>query len=130
MQDGCVDCESHSKRPVKALGRCSTHWRLEVRRRKQRTHESRVMKTYGLREGDYKVLYEFQGGRCALCRRATGASKRLAVDHCHALSGRASVRGLLCSTCNTILGHARDDAEYFKRAIAYLESPPARGVLR
>lgn len=88
------------------------------------------MKTYGLREGDYGALYEAQGGRCALCRRATGASKRLAVDHDHALSGRASVRGLLDSTCNTILGHARDDVEYFKRAIAYLESPPAREVLK
>jgi hypothetical protein len=91
-------------------------------RRKAAAHEKRVQNTYGLEKGEYAQLYEFQGGRCALCRRATGASKRLAVDHDHATG---AVRGLCCGVCNKwILGHARDSIEYFRRCIRYLTTTP------
>src|SRR4051812_12621786 len=83
--------------------RCRTHWRAEKLRRKASNHEKRVQEVYGLEKGQYAELYEFQGGHCALCRRATGASRKLSVDHDHA-TGR--VRGLLCRPCNTLLGHA------------------------
>lgn len=111
------------KRPVvpDSGGRCRTHWRKEVLRRKAANHEKRVQKVYGLREGEYGQLYEFQGGFCALCRRATGASRKLSVDHDHATG---EVRGLLCRPCNTMLGHARDKARFFLRAIIYLRRPP------
>lgn len=103
-------------------GRCMTHWRAEKLRRKANAHEKRVQQTYGLEKGEYARLYEFQGGRCALCRRATGASKRLAVDHDHATG---AVRGLCCGVCNKwILGHARDSVAYFRRCIRYLTTTP------
>ncbi|WP_234335952.1 endonuclease VII domain-containing protein [Streptomyces sp. NRRL S-920] len=92
------------------------------KRRKETAHELAVQNTYGLAPGDYDKLYRLQGGRCAICRRATGATRRLSVDHDHA-SG--AVRGLLCRPCNSMLGHARDDIEFFQRAIAYLILPPA-----
>lgn len=79
--------------------------------------------TYGLGEGDYQRLYEFQGGRCAGCRRATGAARRLAVDHHH---GTGEVRGLLCKPCNRMLGWYRDDPSTFLRLAQYLTDPPAR----
>lgn len=101
--------------------RCTTHWRAEVRRRKAESHEKRVQETYGLAKGEYAQLYEFQGGLCALCRRATGASRRLSVDHDHATG---AVRGLLCRPCNTLLGHARDKVEFFRRCLRYLTSTP------
>jgi hypothetical protein len=77
---------------------------------------------YGLDDGDYSRIYHFQNGRCFLCQRATGAARRLSVDHDHK-TGR--VRGLLCRPCNDILGHARDDVEFFRRAVSYLQLPPA-----
>ena len=81
------------------------------------------MKVYGISAEEYWEIYEFQGGRCAMCRRATGASKKLSVDHCHATG---VVRGLLCLPCNrNVLGHAQDEVEFFERAIDYLNSPPA-----
>lgn len=101
--------------------RCRTHWRAEKLRRKAETHEKRVVETYGLQKGEYAQLYEFQGGKCALCRRATGASRKLSVDHDHATG---LVRGLLCRPCNTMLGHARDKALFFLRCILYLRRPP------
>lgn len=82
----------------------------------------------------YERLYEAQGGVCALCRRATGRTKRLAVDHDHTCcAGKEScgrcVRGLLCGPCNDVLAVARDSADYFLGAIAYLAQPPAKAVI-
>jgi hypothetical protein len=40
------------------------------------------------------------------------------------------VRGLLCTICNAkILGHARDDVDFFYRAIEYLTNPPAVAII-
>jgi hypothetical protein len=122
----CKDCEPGSKRPAPNPGpRCQTHHRAEKKRRSKVNHERMVQKTYGLGPGDYDRLYALQGGRCAICPRATGASKRLAVDHDHKTG---LPRGLLCSVCNRMLGHARDDAEFFERAREYLISPPAQNL--
>jgi hypothetical protein len=48
---------------------------------------------YGLSNADYEVLFQRQGGKCALCKETA----RLEVDHDHE-TGR--VRGLLCHSCN------------------------------
>lgn len=103
-------------------GRCASHWREERQRQKDAAHEKRVGRVYGLQPGQYKLLYDFQGGRCAICTRATGASRRLSVDHDHD-SGK--VRGLLCRPCNSLLGHLRDDLGAAYRIAQYLKSPPA-----
>jgi hypothetical protein len=81
------------------------------------------MQVYGISGDEYWRLYRYQLGKCFICQRATGARKRLSVDHCHATG---IVRGLLCTTCNSkVLGHARDDIEFFERCIDYLTEPPA-----
>jgi hypothetical protein len=104
---GCKDCLRETggagrKRPAPHPGpRCATHWRAELRRRKAAAHGRRTTAVYSLQPADYARLFEHQGRRCAICRRATGATKRLAVDHDHtccpgpASCGRC-VRGLLC----------------------------------
>ena len=127
----CKDCLSEgvtTKRPAPHPGpRCKTHHRAEVKRRREAAWEKRMLATYGITADEYWAIYEAQGGRCYICRRATGKAKKLAVDHDH-LTGE--VRGLLDLRCNrNVLGHSRDDVEFFKRAIEYLENPPARAVI-
>lgn len=98
---------------------------------KVHTEDQRAQKVYNLEPGMYARLYQSQGGVCYICRRATGATRSLAVDHDHSCCPGAGscgscVRGLLCKGCNyKILGHLRDDVEALQRAISYLESPPA-----
>ncbi len=125
----------HRKRPAPHPGpRCTTCHRAELKRRREASAASRRQGVYGVTPEAYEALREAQGGRCAICRRATGASKRLAVDHDHlcmeehpAKQGcTRCVRGLLCSPCNRMLGHLRDDVNAFRRAIAYLMSRPLR----
>jgi hypothetical protein len=133
----CKDCLPGGSRPAPYPGpRCATHDREFKRSKKDRSRDSYLRRTYGISEDEYNALKAYQGGRCFICRRATGASKNLAVDHdhrhCPGKTGcRECVRGLLCSTCNQkVLGHLRDDIEAFRRVISYLENPPAQEVLR
>jgi hypothetical protein len=89
---------------------------------------------YGITVTDYAELLAKQGFTCAICQRATGKTRRLAVDHDHAQAvddGHDEttgcpkcVRGLLCKPCNRLLGHVRDDPETLRRAARYLEEPP------
>ncbi|HVV11610.1 endonuclease VII domain-containing protein [Amycolatopsis sp.] len=144
----CIDCIADgvtNYRPVvnrsgKPYGgprspRCYTHSKARRRSSKDRQHAAYVMKTYGITGEQYWALYDHQGGRCAICQRATGRAKRLAVDHDHACCpelpgcGRC-VRGLCCKSCNRdVLGHLRDDIEAFLRGAAYLRHPPAWDVI-
>jgi hypothetical protein len=82
---------------------------------------------YDLDPGEYPRLIAFQGGRCPICKRATGRTKRLAVDHDHA-TGRP--RGACCGPCNDLLAHCRDDLEMLQRAINYLRDPPVDQLRR
>lgn len=127
----CKDCLEEgieTKRPAPHPGpRCATHHRARRRQTSEGAWAKRIEETYGITAEEYWEIYKAQGGRCYICQRATGAAKRLSVDHDHA---NGLVRGLLCTRCNKhTLGNARDEIEYFERAIAYLQSPPAQQVI-
>lgn len=90
-----------------------------------------LRRKYGITPTEYRALYYAQGGRCYVCRRATGKTRRLGVDHDH-LTGE--VRALVCTgsisamTCNRLIAIYR--REQLLRAVAVLsDPPPARAVL-
>jgi hypothetical protein len=103
----------NSRRPLW----CATHRRAEDLRQKKAKRAAGVEKTYGISAEDNHELYLLQGGKCWLCRKATGATKSLAVDHDHATG---EVRGRLCGPCNQFIGRLRDDPEAAQRLVAYL----------
>jgi hypothetical protein len=48
--------------------------------------------------------------------------KSCAIDHDHKIADRRiSIRGLICQTCNFMLGLAKDDPEILQRAARYIE---------
>lgn len=122
----CIGCGSLTRPTPYAGPRCATCHKAFRQANSTRAHDLMVQKTYGLLPGEYLKLYLGQGGYCAICQRATGRTKRLAVDHNHS-SGE--VRGLCCSVCNRILGVFRDDPAILQRAVDYLLNPPARSIL-
>lgn len=84
---------------------------------------------HGITLEEYESMLEAQGHVCAICGRAehrlsTAGQRayRLAVDHEHKT---AAIRGLLCSMCNHAIGYLDDSPNLLKRAIAYLQDPPA-----
>jgi hypothetical protein len=122
----CKDCRVEDVSGVQAKNRpaphpgprCATHHRAVTKQRRKASHDRAVVKTYGLEPGEYDLMYEEQGGTCAICQRATGKTKRLAVDHSHRTG---EVRGLLCGPCNKLIGYFRDSPAALRRAAAYLE---------
>jgi len=62
-------------------------------------------KKYGITVADYDRMFLEQGGKCKICGvdkpGKNTRTKYFHVDHCHK-TGR--VRGLLCISCNVLLG--------------------------
>jgi hypothetical protein len=69
---------------------------------------------YGMSHAEYSQRIADQGGRCAICGVVT---QKLVVDHNHQTS---EVRGLLCVSCNGLLGLANDSPRVLAAAIEYL----------
>ena len=81
-----------------------------------------MQRKYGISMKEYNGLLEFQGGSCALCQKPLERlSRRINIDHDHEMN---EVRGLLCTGCNTGLGHLGDNIEGIERAIYYLNNAP------
>ncbi len=109
--------------------RCRTHHgrkSYESRKKRYDTPAKRyayarremLRKKYGLTVEQYQAMVEEQGDVCAVCGQAeTDKYGMLHVDHDHVTN---TVRGLLCTQCNTGLGKFRDDPELLFAAIRYL----------
>lgn len=72
----------------------------------------------------FNVLLAEQDGGCAICGVELGPrAKTTHVDHCHTTG---TVRGILCSTCNRVLGLAKDDPARLRASADYLERAGVR----
>lgn len=81
--------------------------------------ERTLKEGYDMSLSDYDRLLDEQGNCCAICGTDSPGhtSGRFVVDHDHS-SG--DVRGLLCCSCNLMLGKAHDNVAILKSAINYL----------
>lgn len=91
--------------------------RVNKENRKYRLHKK--LKQHSAPLELYEVLFVKQNGRCAICKTVPTAERRLAIDHCYTTN---QVRGLLCFSCNTGLGHFRDNQDSLNNALEYLQS--------
>lgn len=86
----------------------------------------RLWSTYKLSWERYSHFLQVQNNKCAICKTSDiGRNSRFDIDHDHyCCPGRKScgecVRGLLCSSCNSILAVFGDDFERIRSAIEYL----------
>lgn len=102
---------------------------------REQVRSAGLIRNYNITAAQYDEIKEEQGGKCAICQKATGASKSLAVDHDHSCCPQAGkscgncIRGVLCSSCNKLLGFAGDNPEFFLRAVEYLNDPPAQRII-
>lgn len=67
---------------------------------------------------NYTQLFTEQNGRCAICQKHnTELTRVLHVDHDHTTG---MVRGLLCDSCNKVLGFVQNRPEVLITAANYL----------
>lgn len=89
-----------------------------VLRNREKIRANTLKRNYGISLAEYNDLFLRQEGCCAICKQhQTSFKRQLFVDHCHTTG---SIRGLLCTHCNLILGQAKDSVVVLLAAAQYL----------
>lgn len=89
--------------------------------RRDECNDCRNAKRKVIRAVDYDALFVAQHGKCSICGvDAETYGKRFSIDHDHADADNP-IRGLLCASCNTLIGMADDSVEILTQAIGYLK---------
>jgi hypothetical protein len=79
-----------------------------------------LKKKFGITLQQYEDMLQSQNFGCAICQLQWSRSMdiRFHVDHNHSTG---TVRGILCSNCNTALGLLKENESIFHRALQYLK---------
>ena len=77
-----------------------------------------IRRQYGITQQEFNELVDFQDGLCGICGDELD---KINIDHDH---DTGMVRGLLCTKCNTGLGHLGDSIDGIKKALHYLNNQP------
>jgi len=83
-----------------------------------RKDKQRLKSKYGITLEQFENLLKSQGGVCRIFKNKCSVYAYLSVDHDHKTG---QVRGLLCRSCNLVLGFAREEPEILEAAITYLK---------
>ena len=108
----CIPCQKEKQK---------NSW---VSRTPKKRLEQHLKYKYGVTHDEFLVQWNEQKGCCAICTSElpdlmTYDNRRrgYAIDHNHETG---EFRGILCLTCNSLLGMAKDSEQVLVRAIAYL----------
>lgn len=77
-----------------------------------------LKKLYGITLEAWNAMFAAQGGCCAICRGAEHRGRGWCTDHNHTTG---KVREILCQSCNSMVGYARESEANLLAAIAYLK---------
>lgn len=81
----------------------------------------RNLKMAGVKEEELEkakqTLLKFKGF-CECCGTSSPGSRGWHLDHCHSTK---RFRGIICSSCNWMLGHAKDNPKRLQVAVRYLK---------
>jgi recombination endonuclease VII len=117
---------------------CGCQERMRINNEPRRVY---LKHRYGLSVEEYHFIFKYQNNCCALCQTEEPKSKSgWNIDHCarkaRYIGKRRSVRGVLCSHCNTkvVAGYEhmlfqRPD-QPFPLVDEYLRNPPAQAALK
>ena len=84
----------------------------------ERVRNTQLKCVYGITLNEFKEILLAQDSRCAICKADKPNGRGgWHVDHNHNTS---KIRGLLCHSCNTVLGHVKDDPNHLQAMINYL----------
>lgn len=102
------------KYPKKRAKIAHKYWQSESGQRVKR--KTRLKALFWTPE-DYDRVFKEQKGVCAVCEESCHSGRKLAADHDHE---RKIPRGLLCNSCNLMIGKAGDNPRILEEAARYL----------
>lgn len=113
--EGCTNQRSSR------LGLCSACYQVQYRASEtgKRVYKNQwLQKLYGITIEDFEAMLEIQNHQCAICNKDISLyGNKTNVDHCHRTG---IVRGLLCSSCNSLIALAKESKEILLSAVSYL----------
>ena len=145
----CGGCGIHQK-PTCKFGHIVADWggRTPSGACKACVKHKSLIRNYGISLSEYLALWEYQEGKCAVCKRTlekgigvpgfgshTEKLGRPEIDHEHGHKevSKSSVRGILCggrwAGCNRKLGRI-DNLEWLLSVVSYLQHPPAKAFFK
>ena len=115
--DACSACRRNER---------NRYWRQRNPKRVRAFRDSENARRHGLTPESYTLMLDEQGGRCAICGNVPKDDDRFQFDHAHGccenqFSCGRCVRSLLCSGCNTGLGHFGENPQRLRAAADYAE---------
>ena len=106
----CKECK-------KKLG--ATHYIKNKEKIKSQVRIYDLKVDHGITIEMFNEMFENQNGCCYICgKHQKDLNRSLCVDHNHTTG---QIRGLLCHSCNFILGFAYENIDTLKKSIEYLE---------
>ena len=100
---------------------CYKEYSTKYMRKVRKTSGSRYdhyQRKYGISYDQVKVMLEERNYKCDICNQESDHRyDKLCVDHNHKTG---KVRGMLCFSCNTLIGNGKDDPSILDNAAKYL----------
>ncbi len=120
--------DKKSKSTPEAKARRAEYQRTYQRVYAHKVRARQIKSKYGLTPEAFDRLLASQFDTCAICAgpphpvvrnvKRQGVSPQFVVDHDHSTG---AIRGLLCHSCNSMLGMAKDSPANLRSAAHYLE---------
>lgn len=99
--------------------KCKGVWHKKYWKQNKKTLISkRYKQKYGITSDERLTIYIVQNGKCAVCGEHINYTE-IQTDHCH---DTGLFRGLVCGSCNLMLGFGKNDPEVFRAGAKYLEN--------
>lgn len=116
----CIPCQKHKQK---------TSWNSRSPKKRLEQH---LQYKYGVTHKEFLDAWDNQCGCCAICEDALpdlmayeNRRRGYAIDHNHQTG---KFRGILCLSCNTLLGMAKDSVHILEKAQKYLECRGSYGL--
>lgn len=112
--------EWRKKNPEVYNGRAA-EWR---KANPDKQHATEIKRNYGLTIENYNKMLVEQNFGCKICGKKHDSFKKRGRLYVDRIKGTKTVRGLLCSACNSGIGYLNHDVELLQKAIEYLKRFP------
>ncbi len=119
LSSACKECYNKQQGLYRIQNREKTRERNKTfyRKNKRKVISHQLERLYGITLAEYDRMFEKQNGVCAICNLPE-IMRRLSIDHNHKTG---TVRELLCTSCNALLGYLREDEQKLENVKRYLQ---------